>query len=238
MHVLQIMSGLMVMLRTASATLYCRCMQADNVSTHSGINAVCRQTGDNWCTTNCNPVGKDCSYCQYKPAGDPDRRYDQDYQDLERWCMGQYTYDHRGKIHFGYLTCTRRNLITECPTCTGCSYYDNDSVDVLRAHSNQDLLTVQRSSQGPAVTLMPLGAGMGYQCLGITVDVATAVAHALADRFKACKMSQVDVDRYEVDCDTPEAVECMGGKADELAVVFGEICAMHDGEATEIDRVS
>ena len=75
---------------------------------------------------------------------------------------------------------------------------------------------------------------MGYQCTDITVDVASAVAHALADSFKACKMSQVDVDRYEVDCGTPEAVECMGGKADELAVAFGEICTMHDGEATEI----
>ena len=79
---------------------------------------------------------------------------------------------------------------------------------------------------------------MGYQCLGITVDVATTIAHALADSFKACKMSQVHVDRYEVDCDTPEAVKCMEGKADELAVAFDEICTMHDGKATEIDWVS
>ena len=79
---------------------------------------------------------------------------------------------------------------------------------------------------------------MGYQCLGITVDDAATVAYALADSVKACQISQVDADRYEVDCDTSEAAECMGGNVIELAVAFDEICTIHDGDVFKIDWIN
>ena len=71
------------------AARYCECENRDDSVIFPGIQQVCSQLSNSWCSTNCNIFGKNCDYCQYTPAGDfPDA----DYAALKNWCFKQSVY--------------------------------------------------------------------------------------------------------------------------------------------------
>ncbi|KAJ6001062.1 hypothetical protein N7481_001471 [Penicillium waksmanii] len=83
---------------TVLASNFCQCEHQDSSGIPiklSGIQQVCDiLDSDAWCATNCNFVGTNCDYCQWKWGGNgPDK----DYQALKSWCFQQSTYDPASK---------------------------------------------------------------------------------------------------------------------------------------------
>ncbi|KAE8145677.1 hypothetical protein BDV25DRAFT_65887 [Aspergillus avenaceus] len=64
-----------------SAATFCRC-QNDNGNVN-GINEVCSQLDENWCSTDCWSGRSSCYTCQYTPEGTGD---DESYKRLKAWC--------------------------------------------------------------------------------------------------------------------------------------------------------
>lgn len=113
----------------------------------------------------------------------------------------------------------------------------------LAGNAHQESLTLDLDDSGfqhekPAVIVKPLNASTEYQCLGITVAAAIAVAQDMADIFEPCRKTQVGIGRYEVDCNTAKAVGCMNGQLSGLAMTFDRLCDSYDGLAIDMSLSS
>ncbi|KAL8741520.1 MAG: hypothetical protein Q9190_005880 [Brigantiaea leucoxantha] len=80
-----------------SATRFCQCENPSYDRIFPGINNVCDGMGEDWCSTNCNSVGYNCDYCQFKPAG---YGSDADFAKLKAWCGQQEGYDSGKQISY------------------------------------------------------------------------------------------------------------------------------------------
>ena len=150
MHLLKAVFSLAALLASASSTQYCEC-RGDGYHNINGfdyvfkyINNGCALISNDWCSTNCNGIGKLCRYCQYKPAGDADTQ-STDYKELDKWCGAQRKTSLRGNSYYGKLHCWPRSRIRECWECGGCSYYDNSiekglETVMLQVQSSREVL--------------------------------------------------------------------------------------------------
>ncbi|KAL8923701.1 MAG: hypothetical protein Q9208_004453 [Pyrenodesmia sp. 3 TL-2023] len=110
----------------ASATEFCQCEHpAKPKWKFGGIQHICRELPNEWCSTNCDYFGGNCDYCQFKPAG---HGPDADYRRLVSWCGAQSEYDTavgewiRGTDVICY---SYRNRIPPKFGYTGCRHEDN-----------------------------------------------------------------------------------------------------------------
>ena len=245
MHIHALLTILLANLMSlAGATEYCSCV-ADTYKIHytfKYINNGCAKLNNDWCSTNCAPFKKLCRYCQYTPAGQASQNSRKDLETLQRWCSDQSVTRLRGDTFYGKLSCVSYSQIKRCGECDGCRYYNNE-FDAeprrmqLPADADQDLLSLDDGDfqdEKPAVVVKPLNTSTEYQCLGITVNAAVAVAQAMADIFEPCGKTQVGVGRYEVDCNTARAAGCMEGELSGLAVKFDTLCDSYNGLAIDM----
>ncbi|KAI4193927.1 MAG: hypothetical protein LQ346_003788 [Caloplaca aetnensis] len=109
-----------------SATQFCQCEHpAKPEWKFGGIQHICRDLPDEWCSTNCDFFHGNCDYCQYTPAG---QGPDADYQQLVSWCRKQSEWDSGAKryIHGTDVICySYRNRIPPKIGYTGCRHEDN-----------------------------------------------------------------------------------------------------------------
>ena len=108
---------------TVSATRYCQCENPQHDRIFPGINEVCAELDDNWCSTNCNIFRRNCDYCQWKPRG---AGTDEGYQRLKQWCYQQSGVDGDGNSYYGTdVFCYSYKNMNKDWSLTGCSYENN-----------------------------------------------------------------------------------------------------------------
>ncbi len=81
----------------ASATQYCKCQNSQYGHTFGGIQHICKDLSNDWCSTNCDFFWGNCGYCQFKPAGEGPNV---DYQSLKSWCFQQQDWDSASQRYF------------------------------------------------------------------------------------------------------------------------------------------
>ena len=109
-----------------TATQFCQCEHSAPLEwKFGGIQHICKYLSDDWCSTNCNSLGANCDYCQFKPAG---QGPDADYQRLVSWCHDQQEWDSqaeeyvRGETVFCY---SYKNRVPMKFGYSGCPHEDN-----------------------------------------------------------------------------------------------------------------
>ncbi|KAM7185293.1 hypothetical protein V8F33_012471 [Rhypophila sp. PSN 637] len=127
--------ALAALLRSVAATLYCQCENPSYDRIFPGINEICSQLSDDWCSTNCSFASRsNCDYCQYTPKGfGPDA----DYARLKNWCGKQQGSSGGVPYHGRDVFCYSYDNKARCATCGGCSY-ENNGYRKLRARDVVD----------------------------------------------------------------------------------------------------
>ncbi|KAL8802981.1 MAG: hypothetical protein Q9182_003469 [Xanthomendoza sp. 2 TL-2023] len=123
-----LLSGFVALTFTAlpvAATQFCQCEHpATPEWKFPGINQICHDLSNDWCSTNCNFVGRNCDYCQFTPAG---HGPEDDYRRLVSWCHQQQAWDSRAEryIHGTDVFCYSYKNRVPKGSYSGCSHEDN-----------------------------------------------------------------------------------------------------------------
>ena len=117
--------ALLLFLSSVTATRFCQCENPTYDRIFPGINNVCESLGKDWCSTNCNTVGYNCDYCQFKPAG---YGSGDDYHKLVSWCGKQQGYNSGSETHYkgtDVFCYSYKGRRPKKPFETGCPHQDN-----------------------------------------------------------------------------------------------------------------
>ncbi|KAL8966077.1 MAG: hypothetical protein Q9197_006193 [Variospora fuerteventurae] len=108
------------------ATKFCQCEHPDKYEfRYPGIQHVCNDLSNDWCSTNCNSFGANCDYCQFKPAGQGPNA---DLAKLLSWCREQRRWDSKDEtdVHGTDIMCySYKNRVPKKFGYTGCDHEDN-----------------------------------------------------------------------------------------------------------------
>ncbi|KAL8677904.1 MAG: hypothetical protein Q9186_005715 [Xanthomendoza sp. 1 TL-2023] len=109
-----------------AATQFCQCEHVNRPAwKFPGIQAICHPLSQDWCSTNCNALGRNCDYCQFKPAG---QGPEDDYRRLTSWCSQQQAYDREDDVyvHGTDVICySYKNRLPMKFGYTGCEHENN-----------------------------------------------------------------------------------------------------------------
>jgi len=224
------------------ATMYCQCENPGKHRIFPGINQICSELSNDWCSTNCNIGGKNCDYCEWKPAGSSP---DEDYAKLKKWCGQQSGYDSGSQTYYKGtdVFCYSNSNKARCSTCGGCAYNDNsffkrsESVSPLdgapapsvgRREAYDGDSDLEAPDASVALDVQPSGeegsAALARECQLLYPGAAKEMAELLGED-DACKTGASEADRYSVTCE-PESDTL----ANDITDAFTLICDGYGGQ--------
>ena len=127
------LAAAVLMVGQATATRFCQCENPKFNRIFPGINNICNQLPQSdWCSTNCDMVGGNCNYCQFKPRGGGKV----DISQLKAWCGKQYAFDLNGKTYHGdTVYCYSYAQRAKNPWYSdGCTHENNGDDDPAPSH--------------------------------------------------------------------------------------------------------
>lgn len=171
-----------------SATRFCQCENSSFGRIFPGINQICRDLSADWCSTNCNTAGRNCDYCQFKPAGTGN---DEDYARLKAWCSSQTAYDSSSQTSYAgtSVECYSARNAASQPTLDffGCRHQDNgDFAPKQPAPANPDQATTKPAPRGATDVNFYSTVSKNLRLTGHNCDyIYPSAANKIKDQFLA-----------------------------------------------------
>jgi hypothetical protein len=184
------------------AARYCQCENRNAGRIFSGIQAVCSQLSNSWCSTNCNIWNENCDYCQYTPAGGfPDAVY----AVLKTWCLKQFVYDrYRNQIYSGTeVSCYSFENKASCATCGGCKYSSTSFYKRLAIRQDDGEGSDPNPAPDAATILQQTLLGVklgGFVCTPLFTLGSQIMAQEFAASYPECSIVNLNSDPVEIDC--------------------------------------
>lgn len=175
-----------------SATVFCQCETQLYAWVFPSIDQVCSKLSLNWCSTNCDNAGKNCNYCQFKPA---DVSSNKAYHCLLNWCNVQAEYNPRSQMYFRGLKVEYYLADNARPqgTSVSCCHQHNDDFSPRQpAPANPNQATKKTAPRGSTIVNFYDGPSIIDSCK--CDKVYPAEADKIKDLFLANHKEDCSVD--------------------------------------------